>query len=140
MKKRDARVFVVLGDGEINEGAVWEAAMTASKHRLDNLVAVIDYNKLQSYGTTAEVLDLEPLRAKWESFGFAVSEVEGHDIEALGATFAEVPVEGGRPTAIICHTVKGKGIPAAENNSAWHHKSQLKPEELEMISDALDGI
>ena len=140
MKKRDARVFVVLGDGEINEGSIWEAAMTASKHRLDNLIAVIDYNKLQSYGPTAEVLDLEPLRAKWESFGFAVSEVDGHNIEALGATFAEVPVEAGRPTAIICHTVKGKGIPAAENNAAWHHKSQLKPEELEMISDALGGI
>ncbi len=83
MKKRDNRVFVVMGDGEINEGSVWEAAMTIGKHKLDNLVAMVDYNKVQSAGPTKEIQDLEPLADKWRSFNFAVTEVNGHDVEAL---------------------------------------------------------
>jgi len=124
------RVVVVVGDGEINEGSVWEAALSASKHRLSNLTVLVDYNKLQSYGPTKEVLDLEPLADKWLSFGFVVAEVDGHDIAALEALLQRLPLDENKPTAIICHTVKGKGIPFAEGKAEWHHKSGLKPDDI----------
>jgi transketolase len=137
IKNQDARVFVAMGDGEINEGSVWEAAMAAGKHGLDNLTAIIDYNKLQSYGPTAQVQDMEPLADKWRSFGFAVTEVNGHDVAALRQTFTALPVAVGKPSAVICHTVKGRGIPAAENNPDWHHKNKLSPAEMAAIESAL---
>ena len=135
---RDSRVFVALGDGEINEGSVWESAMSAAKHKLGNLVAIVDYNKLQSYGPTSEVLDLEPLADKWRSFGFAVAEVDGHDVDELRSTFETLPLRDGRPSAVICHTVKGKGIPFIENNAGWHHKSNLSAEEIAALFGALE--
>lgn len=140
-KRRAARhrVFIVLGDGECNEGSVWEAAMSASKHRLDNLTAIVDYNKQQSYGSTYEVLDLEPFMAKWEAFGFAVREVDGHDVKALEHTFADVPFVKDKPSAIICHTVKGKGIAFAEDNLNWHHKSRIQPTEVEEMLLAIEA-
>lgn len=133
MKGAPWRVFVVTGDGEINEGAVWEAAMMAGKHRLDNLTIIVDYNKQQSYASTAEVQDLEPLVDKWESFGFATAEVDGHDVGGLHRTLAALPLEAGRPSAIIAHTVKGKGVSFAENNPEWHHKSRLPAAELDAL-------
>lgn len=139
LRKRDTRVFAVLGDGEINEGSVWEAAMNAGKHELSNLTAVVDYNKLQSYGPTAEVQDLEPLADKWRSFGFAVREVDGHDVDDLRKAFASLPFERARPSAVICHTVKGKGIPFAENEPAWHHKSRMPAEQIAEIYKALES-
>lgn len=135
--KSDHRVFVVLGDGECNEGSVWEAAMSAAKHRLDNLVAMVDYNKHQSYGSTYEVLDLEPFADKWRSFGFAVEEVDGHDVSSLEKVCDRFPLLTGKPTAIICHTVKGKGVHFAENNLDWHHKSGLKDSDIEVLQKAL---
>lgn len=140
MQRRPSRVFVVLGDGEINEGSVWEAALSAGKHRLANLVAIVDYNKLQSFGPTAEVQDLEPLADKWRSFNFAVAEVDGHDVPALRRVFSGLPLAADRPSCVICHTVKGKGVPMAEHNPEWHHKNKLKPEEIEAIRDALGGL
>jgi transketolase len=137
MKDKNHRVFVVLGDGELNEGSVWEAALSAGKHRLDGLTAVIDYNHFQSYGPTHAVQELEPLADKWRAFGFATCEVAGHDVTALRGAFRELPLETRRPSAIICHTVKGKGVPAAENNAKWHHKNRLTEEELEMIRSVL---
>ncbi len=137
---RDARVFVITGDGEINEGSVWEAALSASKHRLSNLTLIIDYNKVQSAGPTAEILDLEPLADKWRAFGFAVAEVDGHDVEALRGTLQAVPLDRRRPTAIICHTVKGKGLAFAENNANWHHKSSIKPDLVAQMYDALEAL
>jgi len=137
-EKADHRVFVVLGDGECDEGSVWEAAMSASKHKLDNLVVIVDYNKHQSYGSTSEVLDLEPFASKWRCFGFGVKETDGHDIASLARAFAEIPVERGRPTAIICHTIKGKGISFTENNLKWHHKSGLKESEVQALLKALE--
>lgn len=131
------RVVVIVGDGEINEGSVWEAAMSASKHKLSNLIVIIDYNKLQSYGLTSEVLDLEPLVDKWRAFGFGVLEVDGHDIDALSKTYGS-SVGGGKPTAIICHTIKGKGISFAEGEPTWHHKSGLKPDEISAIYKCLE--
>ena len=118
MKAAVWRIFVVNGDGEINEGAVWEAAMMAGKHGVDNLTVIVDYNKHQSYAGTAEVQDLEPLAAKWESFGFAVGEVNGHDVGELRRTLTSLPFASGRPSAVIAHTVKGKGVSFAENDMA----------------------
>jgi len=140
LRGRNSRVFVVLGDGEINEGSVWEAALSAHKHGLSNLVAMVDYNKIQSSGTTAEILDLEPLADKWRAFGFGTLEVDGHDVAALRAVLRTAPVEAGRPTAIICHTVKGKGISFAENDAKWHHKASLKREVIADMVRALEGV
>ncbi len=128
--KAKHRVFVVLGDGECNEGSVWEAAMCAGKYGLTNLTFVVDYNKCQSYGTTRSVQDLEPFADKWRSFGCAVHEVDGHDVRSLRATFNTLPFDGRRPNVVIAHTVKGKGIPEAEFNTAYHHKSGMKHEEI----------
>ena len=137
MKRLPSYTYVIMGDGEINEGSVWEAAMAASKHQLDRLVAIIDYNKLQSYGSTSEVLELEPLVDKWESFGFDVCEVDGHGIDELRQALSKEKLVAGKPKAVICHTVKGKGLPFAENNLGWHHKSKLRAEEIQHMYEAL---
>lgn len=130
LQSRPSRVFVILGDGEIDEGAVWEAAMCAAKHRLDRLTAVVDHNGMQSYGTVDEVLALEPLVDKWRAFGFSVRRVDGHDVAALADAFAALPFEAGKPSALICDTVKGRGFPFAENDARWHHKSRLSGAEM----------
>ena len=137
IRKRDSRVIVVMGDGEINEGSVWEAALCAGKHRLSNLTAVIDYNKLQSAGPTREIQDLEPLADKWRAFNFAVTEVDGHDVAALRAVFSRLPLAENRPGAIICHTVKGKGVAFAEGDASWHHKSKIGPDVIAQLTAAL---
>jgi len=134
----DRRVFVAMGDGEINEGSVWEAALSASKHRLSNLCALVDYNKLQSYGQTEEVLPLEPLTDKWRAFGFEALEVDGHDVDALRAVLTCALAED-RPTAVVCHTVKGKGIPFAEDEPTWHHKSNLAPDVIADMYASLES-
>jgi transketolase len=137
IERRDSRVFVVMGDGEIDEGSVWEAALCAGKHRLASLVAIVDYNKSQSAGPTREIQDLEPLADKWRAFGFATAEVDGHDVAALRTLFARLPLAPDRPNAIIAHTVKGKGIPFAEGDPAWHHKAKLAPEAIAAMAAAL---
>jgi transketolase len=139
-KRRGAKhkVVTVLGDGECDEGSVWEAAMSASNHELDNLTVIVDYNKQQSYATTYEVLDLEPFGDKWKAFGFAVQEVDGHDVKALEKTFAALPYAKRKPSALICHTIKGKGVSFAENNLKWHHKSSLKANEVEELMRAIE--
>lgn len=135
---RASRVFVVLGDGESDEGSVWEAAMCAGKHRLANLTAIVDYNKIQSAGFTRDIQDLEPLLDKWRAFNFAAAEVDGHDVAALRGLFARLPLSPQRPSAIICHTVKGKGIPFAENDPAWHHKAKLGAGTIARLQAALE--
>lgn len=117
------RVVVLLSDGECDEGSNWEAVLFAGHHGLDNLVAVIDYNKIQSLRSVAETLQLEPLAAKWRAFGWAVVEVDGHDHEALRAAFGRIPLEGGRPTCVIAHTVKGKGVSFMEHSVLWHYRT-----------------
>lgn len=136
---RDFRTVVLLGDGECNEGTVWEAALCAAKHRLERLTVLVDYNKLQCYGPTAEVLDLEPLAAKWRSFGFAVREVDGHDVTALRRVLRALPFAAGRPSAIICHTVKGRGIARCEGNPLWHHKSRITDAEFGELESELEA-
>lgn len=133
------RVFVIVGDGECNEGSVWEAALCAGKHKLSNLTVVIDHNKYQSYGLTRDVQNLEPFADKWKAFGFAVREVDGHDVEALRAAFSAVPLATDKPTAIICHTLKGKGMNCTEGNMKWHHKSGLKDEEISQLFAELEA-
>jgi transketolase len=119
----DYRVFVLLSDGECDEGSIWEAALFAPHHRLDNLVAVVDYNKIQSFGSVREVLDLEPFAAKWQAFGWAVVEVDGHDHAQVLAALTALPRTPGRPTAVIAHTVKGKGVAFMEGQLRWHYQS-----------------
>jgi transketolase len=117
------RVFVMLSDGEMDEGSNWEALMFAAHHQLDNLVAIIDYNKLQSLATIADTLALEPLTDKLRAFGWAVREVDGHDHAALEAALGEAPWSPGRPSVLIMHTTKGKGVSFMENRVEWHYKS-----------------
>jgi len=133
------RVFVIGSDGESNEGSVWEAALSAAKHRLANLTLLIDYNKQQSYSTTYEVLDVEPFADKWRAFGFAVEEVDGHDVAQLRAALRRVPFQADKPSALICHTIKGKGIPFVENNLNWHHKNKVSEDEVKALLAALAG-
>lgn len=137
LQKSKSRVFVLTGDGEINEGSNWEALMAAAKHKLSNLTVMVDYNKLQSYGRTADVLDLEPLVDKFRSFGFVTCEVDGHDVAALEEVFSRLPFEKNAPSAVICHTVKGKGFPFAEGNPEWHHKSGMTEAEIQQMYDCL---
>lgn len=138
IERRDTRVFVVMGDGEINEGSVWEAALCAGKHRLTHLTAIIDYNKVQSAGPVREIQDLEPLADKWRAFGFAVEEVDGHDVAALSSLFRRLPLASDRPSTIICHTIKGKGLPFAEHDANWHHKARIPAELVSQMSAALE--
>jgi transketolase len=127
------RTFVVISDGESNEGSVWEAAMCAAKHKLTGLTVLCDYNKQQSYGTTYEVLDLEPLADKWRAFGFGVREADGHNVAELRDILGEAPFESGKPSIVICHTIKGKGISFVENNLNWHHKTKISDEEMQSL-------
>lgn len=119
---RRHRVVVLLSDGETNEGSVWEAAMLSGHHGLDNLVAIVDQNKMQALGPTAKVLDLEPFGAKWRAFGWEVEEVDGHDLKGLVEIFGRLPFKRGRPSAVIAHTVKGKGVRFMENDVLWHYR------------------
>jgi len=124
--KRDAkayRVFVLLSDGECNEGSNWEAIMFAPHHRLDNLIAIVDYNKIQSLGTVEVVLDLEPFADKWRAFGWAVREIDGHDVSKVEPVLSQVPFEAGKPSCVIAHTVKGKGVSFMEHKLLWHYRS-----------------
>ena len=120
---RDYKVFVLLSDGECDEGSTWEAALFAPHHHLDNLIAIVDYNKIQSFGTVKEVLDLEPLAEKWRVFGWVVREIDGHDYGELDDALKSTPFESSRPSCIIAHTIKGKGVSFMENQLAWHYKS-----------------
>ncbi len=132
------RCYVVVGDGESNEGSIWEAAMCAGKHRLSNLTVIVDYNKYQSYGASSEVQNLEPIGDKWRSFGFAVQEVQGHSLEELRDVLTSLPLELDKPSTVICHTVKGKGIDFVENNMDWHHKNKVTPEEVQSLLASLE--
>ncbi len=122
IRRERYRVFVLLSDGECNEGTVWEAAMLAPKHGLERLVAIIDFNKWQATGRSCDILALEPLKEKWEAFGWSASEVDGHDLPALSRLLKNVPDGSGKPIALIAHTVKGKGISFMEDDNNWHYR------------------
>jgi len=128
-----ARVYCILGDGEIQEGQVWEAAMAAPKlgspaHPLDNLTVILDYNKIQLDDFVTKILDLEPVVAKWQAFGWAVLEIDGHDVAQIRKALDQAEATRGVPTLVVAHTVKGKAVSFMENNPEWHGKAP-KPEE-----------
>jgi transketolase len=121
MRGESWRSFVLTGDGELQEGSNWEAAMTAVQYKLDNLVLIVDRNRIQQGDFTESTMALDPLPEKWRSFGWAVEEVDGHDHAALLRLFERVPITAGRPTCIIANTTKGKGVSFMENQPKWHH-------------------
>ena len=124
--KRDGkehRTFVLLSDGECDEGSTWEAMLFAGHHRLDNLVAIVDYNKIQSLGRVEEVLDLEPMAAKWDALRWAVREINGHDFDQINEALKALPFESGKPSCVIAHTVKGKGVSFMEDDLLWHYRA-----------------
>ena len=134
------RVFVLVGDGELQEGSNWEAAMTAAHRGLDNLTVIADRNRLQQGDTIDNTVRLDPLADKFEAFGWSVLEVDGHDVQALLDTFDRLPAETGKPTFVIAHTHKGKGVSFMEDQVHWHHKVPSEDElaralkELEIVS------
>lgn len=130
LAQQPGRVYALLGDGECNEGTVWEAAMMASARRLDRLTVIVDYNKWQATARSNEVLSLAPLADKWSAFGWSVTEVDGHDISALLDTFTRTPFVPGKPSAIIAHTIKGKGVSFMEDDNNWHYRIP-KPDEVQ---------
>ena len=118
----DRRVFAILSDGECDEGSVWEPVLFAAHHRLDNLVAIVDYNKIQSLDLVSDTLALEPFADKWRAFGWHTIEIDGHDHAAIRAALGEIPAEAGRPTCVIAHTIKGKGVTFMEHSVLWHYR------------------
>jgi transketolase len=121
LDNKNFRVFTLLGDGELPEGSNWEAALTAAHYKLDNLCAILDYNQLQITGPTSQVCNTNPVDHKFESFGWSVKHVNGHDYAALMKTFDALPFESSKPSLVIAHTTKGKGVSYMENNVKWHH-------------------
>ena len=115
-------VFVVISDGECNEGTIWEAAMLASAQGLNKLVVIVDFNKWQATGRSREVMAIDPLKAKWEAFGWSTYETDGHDLKTLVNLLTNVPDSSGKPIAIVAHTVKGKGVSFMEDDNNWHYR------------------
>lgn len=134
------RTFVILSDGECDEGAVWESAMFAGHHHLDNLVAVVDYNDMQSLTTVSETLGLEPFEDKWRAFGWGVEVVDGHDVASLAKVLGAVPFERGRPSVVLANTVKGRGVSFMEGVVGWHY---WPPDEAQLqaaLREIDDGV
>ena len=141
--REDYRVFVLLGDGECQEGSVWEAAMFAAANRLDNLTAIIDANSLQAIDRTERIINMEPFAAKWESFGWSAREIDGHDMRSIVEALNAVPFKPGAPSAIIARTVKGKGISFMENEIMWHARPTTNEEyetALSEIEASMEGV
>src|SRR5258708_649290 len=122
---RPSRIFCMISDGECDEGSVWEAALFAPHHKLDNLIVIIDYNKIQSLGAVKDVIDLDPLADKWRAFGWAVRELDGHDLRAVEKAVTQVPYEIGRPTFLDTHTVIYDGVSFMENKTLLHYRAPL---------------
>jgi len=137
--KKDNRVFVLMGDGEQEEGSVWEAAMAGSHYKLDNLVAIVDRNHLQISGTTGEVMNLEPFAERWAAFGWSIREIDGNDMQAIVSNLKRTPFEKEKPSLIIAHTIKGKGVKEMENQAKWHH-GVPNPQLFASAMDQLDRL
>jgi len=133
--KKKRKVYCLMSDGEMDCGTTWESALFASHHRLDNLVVLVDYNKLQAFGRTNEVLNLEPLAEKWRTFGWIVYEIDGHNLDELLKTLKKIPVIKDKPHVIICHTVKGKGISFAEDKMEWHYFNLSKAQRDQALKE-----
>jgi transketolase len=122
LKSASHRIFCLLSDGECDEGSTWEASLFAAHHGLENLVAIVDYNRIQGIAPVSEVMELEPFADKWTAFGWAVQEIDGHDHEALQRSLAVVPFVSGKPSCLIAHTTKGKGVSFMEGSVLWHYR------------------
>lgn len=143
MDGKSYRVYTLMGDGEQAEGSVWEGAMAAAQYKLDNLIAIIDRNRLQITTNTEDVMGLEPLGDKWRSFGWEVVEVDGNDVEQLVNVLSKTPKTFGKPTLILANTVKGKGVSFAENQVGWHHRVPTEEEynlAMEELSKQLEVL
>ena len=138
MDKRNYRTFVLLSDGECEEGSIWEAALFASQHKLDNLIAIVDHNKLQSLGKVKEIISLEPFADKWKSFGWDVKEIDGHNISEIIDALESIPFTKNKPSVVIAHTIKGKGISFMEGVPIWHYRIPSNKEEWETACKELD--
>lgn len=136
-RNSESQTFVLVGDGELQEGSNWEAAMLASTHRLAKLTLIVDRNMLQQGRTTEEVNRLDPLADKWRAFGWSVVEVDGHDRAAIAAILNRLPLMAGKPSCIIAHTVKGKGVSFMENQAEWHHKLPTTLEAQKALAELL---
>ena len=135
---RGERFWAMVSDGECDEGSTWEAALFAPQHRLDNVVVIVDYNKIQSLGRVEEVIDLEPLADKWRAFGWGVREIDGHDLAAIEEAYVAVPFAAGRPSCIVAHTVKGKGVSYMEDKLLYHYRAP-RGEDLDKALAELDA-
>lgn len=138
LDQKDYRIYALLGDGESQEGQVWEAAMAAAHYKLDNLCAILDYNELQIDGSVHDVMNPSPLDKKFEAFGWHVIEIDGHDYDQINKAFEEAKTIKGKPTMILAHTIKGKGVSFMENKAGWHGVAP-KPEECEAALKELGG-
>ena len=139
LDKSSAKVYVLMGDGELAEGSNWEAASAASMHRLENLIVFVDRNKLQISGPTVEVMSYEPLDERWRSFGWGVRVIDGHNLESIMSNVKQTPFEKGKPSVIIADTLKSKGLSFAEGKVSYHYW-KANPEELEQAENDLDKI
>lgn len=135
MKDQDYRVFVLVSDAECNEGSLWEAVMFAGHHRLSNLVAIVDNNGQQALGKTKDIIDLSPLGKKWETFGWEVHEVDGHDVTVLRETFSGLDTARGGPKVVICDTVCGKGVSFMERKVEWHYLPLSEAQYLQALNE-----
>ena len=140
LNKQGVRVYCLVGDGEIEEGQIWEAAMSAAHYKLDNLCLIVDNNNLQIDGTIEEVMNSRPIEKKFESFGFNTINVDGHNMEKLINAFNSAKLEKGKPTAIICKTIKGKGVSFMENQVGWHGKAPNEEQYKQAIMELKEGI
>jgi len=122
IRKRNFRCYVLMSDGECNEGSVWEAAMLAPAHNLENLVMIVDFNRWQATGRSKEITSISPLADKFKAFGWSTYDIDGHNIELLADVLDNIPDKSGRPMALIAHTVKGKGISFMEDDNNWHYR------------------
>ncbi|SHE75203.1 transketolase subunit A [Thermoanaerobacter uzonensis DSM 18761] len=138
LDKKDYRVYVILGDGELQEGQIWEAAMTAAHYKLDNLTAILDFNGLQIDGPNREVKNIEPVNEKFKAFGWHVIEIDGHDFDQIDRAIEEAKATKGRPTLIIAHTIKGKGVSFMENQVGWHGSAPNEEQRQKAIQE-LEG-
>ena len=138
-KRKDVRIYCLMGDGEIDEGQIWEAAMTASHYKLDNLCGIVDFNKLQIDGFLRDIKNIKPVEEKWRSFGWEVFEVDGHDFKQLMDAYDKAQNIKGKPSIILAHTIKGKGVSFIENKVEWHGIAP-KPEELERALKELESL
>jgi len=136
LKGLDYRTYVLLGDGELQTGILWEGAMLTAKYKLSRLIAIVDCNGVQLDGTTEEIMSLEPLKSKWESFGWAVLDINGHSVPQLLEALDKARASSGKPTVIIAHTVKGKGVSFMEGKAAWHGRA-INDEEYQQAMEEL---